>query len=232
MSLIMDNVLKSQAFSLKGRLYTLTVLSVLNPDRRVFDQQLIEVVGQAPTLFKNAAIVLDCTAIQEVPFDLQRLYASLRGVSLVPVAIQGGNATLDALAHSMGLAVLKGSSTGDKSLSNTKSKVEDKPAKTKILTTPIRSGQQVVSQGDLIITSSVSHGAELLANGHIHVYGALRGRALAGIEGDKKARIFCQSLDAELISIAGHYRLRDAIHPLSEPCQIFLQDDQIKIETL
>ena len=105
--------------------------------------------------------------------------------------------------------------------------------KTKLLTTPVRSGQQVVSKGaDLIVTASVSPGAELLADGNIHVYGTLRGRALAGIAGDKQARIFCQSLDAELVSIAGFYRLRDAIEPIAAPCQIFIQDDRIQIEPL
>ena len=83
-----------------------------------------------------------------------------------------------------------------------------------------------------MITASVSHGAELLADGNIHVYGALRGRALAGIAGNKQARIFCQSLDAELVSIAGVYRLSDVIEPMNVPCQIFIQDDRIQIEPL
>ena len=106
-------------------------------------------------------------------------------------------------------------------------------AKTKLVTTPVRSGQQVVAKGaDLIITSSVSHGAELLSDGNIHVYGALRGRALAGISGDLEARIFCQSLEAELVSIAGFYRLSDAIEPMNGPCQIYLLDEHIVIEPL
>ena len=83
-----------------------------------------------------------------------------------------------------------------------------------------------------MITAAVSHGAELLAEGNIHVYGALRGRALAGISGNKSARIFCQSLDAEMLAIAGFYQLREATEPCHVPCQIFLQDDQIKIEPL
>ena len=86
--------------------------------------------------------------------------------------------------------------------------------------------------GDLVITAAVSHGAELLADGNIHVYGALRGRALAGIAGDKLARIFCQSLEAELVSIAGCYRLSDAIGKIAGPCQIYLQDDRIQIDPL
>ncbi len=97
----------------------------------------------------------------------------------------------------------------------------------------MRSGQQVVAKGaDLIVTSSVSHGAELLADGNIHVYGTLRGRALAGISGDIEARIFCQSLDAELVSIAGFYRISDAIEPVNGPCQIYLANEHIVVEPL
>jgi septum site-determining protein MinC len=97
----------------------------------------------------------------------------------------------------------------------------------------VRSGQQFVAKGgDLIVTSSVSHGAELLADGSIHIYGALRGRALAGLSGDVDARIFCHSLEAELVSIAGYYRLSDAIEPVNAPCQIFLVGEQIHIERL
>ncbi|MBB5186391.1 septum site-determining protein MinC [Zhongshania antarctica] len=78
----------------------------------------------------------------------------------------------------------------------------------KIITTPIRSGQQVYAPGgDLIIMAAVSAGAEVLADGNIHVYGALRGRALAGVKGDLSARIFCQSLEAELVSIAGTFKV-------------------------
>ena len=81
---------------------------------------------------------------------------------------------------------------------------------TKIITQPIRSGQQVYAPGgDLLILNSVSPGAELLADGHIHVMGALRGRALAGINGDPHAMIFCKSLEAELVSIAGQYQISE-----------------------
>lgn len=98
---------------------------------------------------------------------------------------------------------------------------------------PVRSGQQVVAKGgDLVVSAAVSPGAEVLADGNIHVYGPLRGRALAGISGNKEARIFCMSLEAELVSIAGSYCLSDAITPHHGPCQIFLKDDHIHIEPI
>ena len=86
----------------------------------------------------------------------------------------------------------------------------------------------------MIILSSVSHGAEILADGHIHVYGPLRGRALAGIMGNTEARIFCKSMDAELISIAGRYLVNEQLegHKDAEDLHIYLDDEQLKISKL
>lgn len=228
-----DNLLKSQAFKLKGRLYTFTVVHLLNIDRLLFEQQLLEVIAQAPRLFDRTPVVLDCSSITGVEFDLQSLCQTMRQHGLVPVAIQGGGPLLETLAHCQGLAVFNTSSTHDKPIIEKSQEPSVETIRTKLLTSPVRSGQQVVSKGgDLVITSAVSHGAELLADGNIHVYGALRGRALAGIAGDKQARIFCQSLEAELVSIAGYYRLSDAIGTFTGPCQIYLQDDRIQIDPL
>lgn len=231
-----DNILKSQAFKLKGRLYTFTVMQILHTDRALFAQHLADVIIKAPRLFDKIPVVLDCTAIDSESFDLQWFCKCLREQGLMPIAIQGGNPLLETLAQCHGLAVLNASLNHDKPLVRKNKDAKQSSSdilKSKLLTTPIRSGQQVVSKGsDLVITASVSHGAELLADGNIHVYGALRGRALAGLAGDKTARIFCQSLEAELLSIAGFYLLSDSFEPQACPCQIFLQDEQIKIEPL
>ena len=99
----------------------------------------------------------------------------------------------------------------------------------------MRSGRQFYAQGgDLVVMSSIGAGAELLADGHIHVYGALRGRALAGVSGDREAPIICRSLEAELVSIAGYWRVRDDIPDalIGKPAQIFLDSDRIAIEPL
>ncbi|KTD13917.1 septum site-determining protein MinC [Legionella hackeliae] len=231
---MVDNLLKSQAFKLKGRLYTLTVLQLMSRDRALFEQQLIEIIAKAPRLFDRTPVVLDCSALEDAEIDLQSFCQCMREHHLLPVAVQGANPFLTTLAQCQGLAVLNASSSHDKPLVDEPQEVTvGEPFKSKLLTTPVRSGQQVVSKGgDLVITASVSHGAELLADGNIHVYGALRGRALAGISGDKQARIFCHSLDAELVSIAGFYRLSDAIEQHAGPCQIYLQDEHIHIEPL
>ncbi|WP_028388792.1 septum site-determining protein MinC [Legionella fairfieldensis] len=232
---MVDNVLKSQTFKLKGRLYTLTVMQLLSGDCVQFEQNLEELVAKAPRFFDKTPIILDCSALPDVEFDLQIFFQCMRKYNLLPVAIQGANPFLATLAQCQGIAVLNSSSAHDKLLveENAQEQVVTEPIRTKLQMAPVRSGQQVVSKGgDLVITASVSHGAELLADGNIHVYGTLRGRALAGISGDTQARIFCQSLDAELVSIAGFYRLSDAIESHAGPCQIYLENEHINVEPL
>jgi septum site-determining protein MinC len=104
-----------------------------------------------------------------------------------------------------------------------------------LVTEPVRSGQQIFAErGDLVVLTSVSPGAELIARGNIHVYGALRGRALAGVHGDSAARIFCEALDAELIAIAGLYKPSEAIDPSlrRRRVQAFLDDGTLCVEAL
>lgn len=104
-----------------------------------------------------------------------------------------------------------------------------------LVTQPVRSGQRLYASGsDLVVLSSISPGAELLADGHIHVYGALRGRALAGVAGNANVRIFCHSLEAELISIAGYWRVREDMPEalIGKPAQIALDGDRLTIEPL
>jgi septum site-determining protein MinC len=238
--LMSENITKTQAFKLKGRLYTFTVLQVLHVDQELFIQQFAETVVQAPKLFERTPVVFDLTLVSHLELDIQNLCQIARNYGMIPVAIQGGSALQETVAQCHGLALLNASSANDKPIiervveptySPEPSPVDS--TKTKLQTTPVRSGQQVFAKGgDLIVTSAVSHGAELLADGSIHVYGSLRGRVLAGMSGDIEARIYCQSLEAELVSIAGFYRLSDAIEPINGPCQIYLSDEHIIIEPL
>jgi septum site-determining protein MinC len=101
-----------------------------------------------------------------------------------------------------------------------------------LVTQPVRSGTQIYARGsDLVVTAPVSPGAEIMADGNVHVYAALRGRALAGASGDVDARIFCSKLEAELVSIAGHYLVSDQLPPEQRGAavQIALVEDQLTI---
>jgi len=105
----------------------------------------------------------------------------------------------------------------------------------KVIHQTVRSGQQVyASDGDLIIMASVSAGAEILADGNVHVYGALRGRALAGVKGDTSARIFCHKLDAELVSVAGQYKVSEDISKdlIGKSAQIYLENDTLHFKEI
>lgn len=225
---------KLQAFKLKGRLYTFTVIQLQNKDPELFALELEASIAKAPRLFDHSPVVLDLSLMKD-SIKLELFCQTLQAHQLYLVGIQGANPELTAFAQSLNIPLLNASPKQDKPLLEyTGEEIENTDfQRNKIFHAPIRSGQQAVSKGgDLIIAAAVSHGAELLADGHIHVYGVLRGRALAGISGDREARIFCQSLDAELVSIAGFYRLSDAFEPCNSPCQIYLQDEHICIEPL
>lgn len=227
------------AFELKGSLFTLTVLHLLNPDINVFTVQLRRHAQKTPHLFRNMPLVIDLQRVSHSTQDIDftAIQHHLRDHGLVPVGVRHGNERQNAAAQATGLALLSSQTTGTVR-SKPKPAVEPTednktPAPhTLLITKPVRSGQQIYArQANLVVVAPVSNGAELLADGFIHVYGILRGRALAGVTGDKTARIFCQQLEAELISIAGYYRLNDGIPHISAPnIQVFLKDDQICIE--
>lgn len=203
-------------FQLKGGLYPLTALQLLGTDLTIFEQQLSAKIEQAPKFFHHAPVVIDLQKIthKEPILDFKRLIDILLHKKLIPVGIKGGTPALQAAANLAGLPTLLDNRKEPKQdthkITATPGIATHKGSNTKIITEPVRSGQQIYARaGDLIILAPVSHGSELLADGHIHVYGPLRGRALAGITGDDSVHIFCQSLEAELISIAGQYKISE-----------------------
>ncbi len=224
------------AFELKGSLFTLTVLHLLCTDINVFVAQLRRHAQKTPNLFKNMPVVIDLQRVTHDPhsIDFDALQHQLRQYGLIPVGVRHGSEPQNAAAQVAGLAILSNQPTAIKG--KTKSGATGSDASggnhTLFITKPIRSGQQVYARNaNLVIIAPVSHGAELLADGFIHVYGSLCGRALAGLNGDKNARIFCQHLEAELVSIAGYYKLHDDFPTVHAPMtQIFLDNDQINIE--
>ena len=234
-----DNLLNSQVFKLKGRIFTITVLQLYQTDLNLFEKQIKHIILKAPKLLYRIPVVLDCSNSLDELRSFLPYFSVLKKNHLYPIGVQGTQHWLSQLAHKESVPIYQASAAQDKTIEiqEKKSQTDDKPTviksssrSTKVVTQPVRSGQQVVSKGaDLVVISSVGHGAELLSDGHIHVYGPLRGRALAGIAGDRQARIFCTQLDAELVSIAGVYRLRESIPVIDGPCQIFIQDDRIQI---
>lgn len=227
------------AFELKGRMMALSVLRVLTADLDVLCEQLDAKIAAAPDLFQNFPVLLDFEALPgdcQAAFDIARMDRLLRERSFVPVGIRGAGDVLTGIAVGVGIGVISAGTAPEPA--------RRKPAKdvagaaraaNLLIKEPIRSGQQVYAKGgDLIVLATVSPGAEILADGNIHIYGSLRGRALAGVKGNTDARIFCRNLDAELISVAGHYRVSEKIHDAerAHPVQVFLSGDNLVIETL
>ncbi len=227
---------QTKAFHLKGRMFTLTVMQFQYDNFFSLEQQLDEAIAQAPAMFEQTGIVLDFSKMGQKDLNLKSLCEIMSQKGLHPVAVQSPHPEHGAMAISQGLPVLHASSKYDRSIgekAHKKSVEVHRNSLSKIHNKPVRSGQQIVSKnGDLIITAPVSNGAELLAQGNIHIYGPLRGRALAGINGNIEARIFCQALEADLVSIAGFYRLSDDLQDIKGPCQIYLQDEQLIVEPL
>lgn len=197
----------------------MTLLEVKTDALSTIAEELTARVAESPAFFSNNPLVLGFEQLKaEGHFDLKSLVSLCRELGFIPAAIKGGSSDLESVALSLGLATLpKGKAKGATTLEIDKapapSKKTNRPAEVappslvppQVIDTPVRSGQQIYTKGDLIILSSVSAGAEVLADGNIHIYGALRGRALAGVQGDESARIFCQSQEAELIAVAGQY---------------------------
>jgi septum site-determining protein MinC len=164
------------------------------------------------------------------------------------VGVRGGNENHRRMARGASLALIPGTSARDKDHASEPTAqapapepaAESIPATAvmvpaRIITQPVRSGQQVcAAEGDLVILAPVQPGAEVMAAGNIHVYGPLRGRALAGVNGDENARIFCQSLEAELVSIAGHYKISEDLQGSGwkSAVQLQLRDDLMVVTPL
>jgi septum site-determining protein MinC len=241
-------------FQLRGNNFTMMVLKLVSPDDPAFFPQLIAKIRQAPNFFRNAPVVLDLEdlAPDAGPADFVDFVVSLRQNQLIPVGIQGGTREQQDAAFEAGLTVLPaakpsreperdfqrpaaGRAPTDPMPPRTPQPAAEYQKTTMVVTEPVRSGRQVyAARGDLIVMGPVSAGAELLADGNIHVYSSLRGRALAGISGDTNARIFCHSLEAELVSIAGLYRVSEDLDAsvFKKQVHIYLDDGYLRMDPL
>jgi septum site-determining protein MinC len=234
---------------LKGSLLPMTVLELNRYDPTQLEQDLQAKVSQAPDFFENLPIVISLEKLREheAP-DFSVLLDLCQRFSIRIVAIRGGSEAQQQAARGAGLGILAAQKergapapsapaieVRTETVEVVRTVVETVRQISKIVQHPIRSGQQVyAADGDLIILASVSAGAEILADANIHVYGALRGRALAGVKGDINARILCHSMEAELISIAGQYRINEDIdrNSLRKPMQVYLEQNTLKFSEL
>ncbi len=230
----------------KSSSFSVPVLVLASNDIFTIGQQLQEKILQAPEFFKNSPLVFDLQELNKYDVDINvaRLTRAIRKLGLLPIGIRGGSPQQNQQALDLGIPVHTGHNTASPSVAPKQQApepeidLEPEPqcgaVMSKLVTHPVRSGQRIYANGDLIILAQVSAGAEILAEGNIHVYGSLRGRAFAGVQGNAEARIFCADLQAELISIAGIYKvyedLNDAV--LNQPVQIYLQNNTLVINEI
>ncbi|MFG6416679.1 septum site-determining protein MinC [Roseateles sp. DC23W] len=215
----------------------------------VIDLSQVPRAPGAPAAEGQAALALDGPA----PVDLRAIVQLLRASQLQPVAVAGATPDELALAHELGLAdaadepsavtaAAPAEAVREVVREITVEKIIEKPvpvatpAPTLIVDKPLRSGQRVYAKGgDLVVLAVVSHGAEVIADGSIHIYAPLRGKAIAGAVGDTSARIYVQSLEPELLAIAGIYRTAENALPADvagKPAQVSLQGEKLVLQPL
>ena len=235
---------------LKGSLFPLSVLQLEDNDLNKLAQQLEIKYNQAPSFFFRAPLVINIANLEDQSLDFAELKTRIEQQNFICVGICNGTPAQKKQARTAGLATL----TQPKSPAAKPKPQVEIPAETKapepapapaapvvtsqkcqIVRQNVRSGQQIYAKGaDLVVIGSVGNGAEVIADGSIHIYGTLRGRAIAGAQGNKHSAIFCQSLEAELVSIAGTYWLSEAMQETNwrQACLVKLEEDQLIIEEL
>ncbi|MGY0196877.1 septum site-determining protein MinC [Leptothrix sp. BB-4] len=240
---------------LKSAVLTLTALTVRDADLSGLSAELEAQTADAPGMFDHDPLLLDLASLDAdaaARLDLAALVALLKRHRLQPVACRGGGEALQAQARELGLAEAPPEAAAPMPSARPAAPVAtpeappetppETPAEppahvpTLVIDRPLRSGQRVYARGgDLVVLAVVSHGAEVIADGSIHVYAPLRGRAIAGARGDAGARIFSTCLEPQLISIAGTWRTFET--PLSadlqgRPAQVRLDGERLIVEPL
>ncbi|EKS6738327.1 septum site-determining protein MinC [Enterobacter ludwigii] len=227
---------------LKGSSFTLSVVHLHDAKPEVIRQALEDKIAQAPAFLKHAPVVVNVSGL-DAPVNWKLLQQAVAATGLRIVGISGcKDAELKAEIDRAGLPIL--TEGKEKAARPAPAAVQTPPptvqnvtpvTKTRLIDVPVRSGQRIYAPNcDLIVTSHVSAGAELIADGNIHVYGMMRGRALAGASGDRDAQIFCTHLTAELVSIAGEYWLSDKIPAefYGKAARLRLADDALTVQPL
>lgn len=210
------------AFQLKGGAFTATVMELQTARIEELRAQLQGRSLDAASWLKSSPVILSVEKLTESAVDWSGLVAVCQSSGVSLVAIRASKEQ-QALLPELGLPVLsslrrdRGETAFDDqgNLVPIQAKSEAPApaiaAATQVITQPVRGGQQIYAPGDLVLLAPVSAGAEVMADGHIHCYAPLRGRALAGVQGNTEAQIFCQSLEAQLVSVAGRYWVADEL---------------------
>ena len=225
-----------QLVRMRGRSY---VAFVFTPEIPVVGwlEEIDATLSRSPGFFVGKPVVLDLSALDLSRAAITHLVGSLEERNIRVLGIEGVDA--EKLTTSMPPLLTGGRScvitrTETRSVPAEKADAKAKP-NSLLLESPVRSGQSIVfTDGDVTVLGSVGSGAEIVAGGSIHIYGTLRGRAMAGVNGNSSARIYCQKIEAELLAIDGYYQTAEEIDASlrNRPAQAWLQGDTMKITPL
>lgn len=238
------------AFDLKSTSWTLPALRLQTADVTALAAALEQRFGASPGLFDGDPVVIDLTPLRDADarIDFAPLLDRLRSHRLWPVAVQGGSSAQTDAARTAGLVEALDAAPPSEPApapATREPAAQEVPAPaaaaaparaTLVVDKPLRSGQRIYARGgDLVVLAMVSFGAEVIADGHIHVYAPLRGRAMAGARGDTAARIFSTCMEPQLVSVAGMYRTTENPLPpevLGQAAQVRLEGERLLIERL
>ena len=253
MSVTSANMDYEQAGELKIGQVGIANLRVRTLDVAQLSREMRERVERAPKLFGRAPVIIDFGGLAQMPdaATAQALLDGLRAAGVIPVGLSYGTRETEALAEQLGLPLLAkfraqyepvaAAAPAAAAPTARRESVAAEAAPTKaakaapaaatsspglVQKTPVRSGQQLYAENrDLTVLTTVGAGAEVISDGSIHIYGSLRGRALAGAQGNTDARIFCHEFHAELVAIAGHYKVLDDVPKelRGKPVQVWLE---------
>ena len=239
------------AYDIKSATLPLVSFLLKTPDISALQADMARRLGANPGFFDNDPVVIDLSVLEDPhnQLDLPSVCLMLRTHHMLPVAVRGANEHQLANAQQAGLFEASDLSIQAPASPRVETVVQEVIREVEVvrevqtggaamvIDKPLRSGQHVYAKGrDLIVLAMVNPGAEIMADGHIHVYAPLRGKAIAGARGDEQARIFTSCLEAELLSIAGTYRTSgDAPLPADvagKAAQISLQGDKLVMQAL
>ena len=233
-------------FEIKSANLPLVALLLKSSHLPTLEQELQERFGDIPDFFDNDPLVIDLAPLGAGDVDFAGLVKLLKAYRVVPVAVKGGTPGQMEAALRAGLAggneVVEARESAPSAALPQRAREEQPgpapepappsaPASALSIDKPLRSGQQVYARGrDVVVLAMVNAGAEVIADGHVHVYAPLRGKASAGARGDMDARILTLSLEPELVSIAGVYRTSEIPLPdtlRGKPAQIRLEGEKL-----
>jgi septum site-determining protein MinC len=238
-----------EPFRLRGGNFNLLVLRLLDHRAEVVVPAVADQFRRAPGLLRNAPIVLGLSELEVDPsaVDFAALVRGLRAAEINPIGTTGGSPEMRAAAQAAGLAPLRAAAEAEAHAPPAAASAAPAPAPappplapgtqrpTLLVEHNIRAGQRIWAEGaDCIVLGAVNAGGEVIADGHVHIYGPLRGRAIAGGGHNTEARIFALHFDPELVSIAGFYATREQLGnaPIGKAVQVRLRGEALSFDRL